>query len=168
MRTGVSGWALSIALSVVGCQEPQRSPPVRSETGKQALYGDARLVPTREGERVRRELALAGEIGAALELLELGPAHVDVELGRATNSVVVVARAPADVDQDALEATVVELSAAIVPELEPDAIHVWLRPRASVEAPKPRPARPWALVFACLGLGLSLGVTIERARARRR
>ena len=166
-------WGLlaALALGGVACEAPARPLPQHRRADKQSLFADASLVPTREGERVRRELALAGELTGALELLELGPVHVDLELRAGHTSAVVVAQLPANADAEQaeqLEADILELTAAIVPELATDQIHVWLRPHPSAGQPAPQRDHSWALGFACLGLGLSLGVTLERARARRR
>ncbi|KIG18803.1 hypothetical protein DB30_07139 [Enhygromyxa salina] len=151
----------------VGCEAPARPVQERRRADKRSLFADASLVPTREGERIRRELALAGELTTALELLEFGPVHVDLELRAEHGSAVVVAQPPAHTDAsvEQLEAEVAELAGAIVPELAPNQIHVWLRPRP--EPPAPKRDRSWALTLACLGLGLSLGVTLERVRMRR-
>jgi hypothetical protein len=159
----------TLALGGIGCEAPTRPVPERRRADKRTLFADASLVPTREGERVRRELALAGELTTALELLELGPVHVDLELGAGHASAVVVAQLPAGADAQQLEADVLELTAAIVPTLDASQIHVWLRPSAEPPGPTRNRgrSRSWALTFACLGLGLSLGVTLERARARR-
>lgn len=168
-RTHACHWAwtllATLALIGIGCEAPARPLPQQRRTDKRSLFADASLVPTREGERVRRELALAGELTTALELLELGPVHVNVELQTGHSSAVVVAQLPANAVSEQLDADITQLAAAIVPKLEASQIHVWLRP--SAEPPPPKRDRSWALILACLGLGLSLGVTLERARARR-
>lgn len=153
----------SLVLVGVGCQAPARSAAPRRTVDKQALYGDAGLVPTREGERVRRELALAGELCKALEQLGLADVHVDVELHEQPG-VIVVARAEPDTDSVQLEATITAFSRVIVPDAM---VHVQLR-QAESEHPTPTPTdgRHWAIALACLGLGLSLGVTAERLRSR--
>lgn len=154
-------------LSALACEAQVRpSAPARHDTGKQAMYGDAALVPTREGERVRRELALAGEITTALALLGFDAAHVDIELGPEPSALVVIRSA----EHTPLEReAVVELTRAIVPELDADDVHVVTREVVDTE-PTPAPAGPppWPLALACLGLGLSLGVGGERLRMRRR
>jgi hypothetical protein len=73
MRGGVSRLAFLITLSIgcVGCEPPARPRQDQRRTDKRSLFGDASLVPTREGERVRRELALAGELTTSLELMAL-------------------------------------------------------------------------------------------------
>ena len=136
-----------------------------AQLDKQAMFGSASLVPTREGERARRELAIAGELEQALAQLGLGPAHVDVEL-REPVTVIVIARHRDDRSASEAERAAITLARAMVPELEPANLHVWLQP-AIAEPPPPEPAsRTWLLMLACLGLGLSLGIGGERMRVR--
>jgi type III secretory pathway lipoprotein EscJ len=148
-----------IGVIACACQARTGPQPGPAAIDKQAMFGSASLVPTREGERARRELAIAGELEQALALLGLGPAHVDVEL-REPVAVIVIARG-----DDRSEATIAELAGAMIPELDPANLHVWLQP-ASVEAPTREQSngRTWALMLACLGLGLSLGIAGERLR----
>jgi hypothetical protein len=151
--------------SLAACEAQVRPKPQPRGLDKQALYADASLLPTREGERVRRELALAGELREAIELLELDETRVDVELGQPAR-VVVVARMRGD-RPDALEQDVRAIATAIVPA--PVDVHVQLVQGAIAAAPVSAPSPPaWALALTCLGLGLSLGVTAERLLARRR
>jgi hypothetical protein len=134
---------------------------------KQSLYGDAGLVPTREGERVRRELALAGELAKAVEQLALADVHVDVELSDPPG-VIVIAQADPETDTKQLEATITEFAQVIVPGAT--TVHVQLRPaETDGDSPAPTPdiGRAWAIALACFGLGLSLGMTVERLLARR-
>lgn len=155
-----------VLIACAGCPAPQRPTVARRAVDKQALYGDASLVPTREGERVRRELALAGELQTAIEQLDLADVHVDVELGEPPG-VIVIARATPDADAQSLEATITAFARVIVPAAS--AVHVELRRSEPDERPAlPGDDRPWAIALACLGLGLSLGVTAERLLARRR
>ena len=155
-----------------GSAEPR--PRLAARAGKQAVFGDASLVPTRAGERARRELAIAGELERALTRLEFGAAQVDVEL-EAPVRVVVIAQAPPTGDAGpASEATVAELCRAVVPELAREHLHVWLGPSVGA-GPDPSVGsssgddidlRVWAMLLTCVGLGLSLGVIGERLRAR--
>ena len=47
----------------MACADPRpRTPRIDRPGDKQAVYGDPTLLPTREGERVRMEVALAREI----------------------------------------------------------------------------------------------------------
>lgn len=156
-----------LALCCVGCPAPERpaAPPGRA-VDKHSMYGDASLVPTREGERVRRELALAGELRHALEQLGLTGVHVDVEL-HDPPGVIVVAQTTPDADRADLEAVIVDFARVLVPDA---GVHVRLRTTQDAsEHPAPSPAGGprWAIVFACIGLGLSVGVTLERLSARR-
>lgn len=132
---------------------------------KAALYGDALAVPTREGERVRREVALAGEIEAAVAVAMDTP-HVvaDVEL-EVPPRVAVAMRLPATVaDAEASRASVQALARAIVKDADVLVILGAPHPRA----PEPTaPARPVAwLLLSLVGLGVSLGIGIERLRLR--
>lgn len=159
-----------IGSSLCAC-EAQPAPPVSpARADKQALFGSATLVPTREGERARRELAIAGELEHALEQLGLGPAHVDVEL-EPRPAVIVIAQLPADQSEAEVHDQIAALGSALVPELEPSQLHAWLRPPLGQSTPSDDPrfrAPLWALMALCLGLGSSLGIVSERARARPR
>lgn len=156
------------------CEARSSVRPRAAHLDKQAVFGSASLVPTREGERARRELAIAGELEQALAQLELGPAHVDVEL-REPVTVIVIARVRHDQDDQAdqddqslarAEATVAQLAHAMVPELDPANLHLWLQPgHEQPAAPEPS-SRTWLLMLACLGLGLSFGIAGERLRSR--
>jgi hypothetical protein len=144
---------------------PARPEPTRS-TDKHALYGDAVLVPTREGERVRREVALAGQIEAALKVaLDTPRVAADVELGEGRPRVAVAVRLAApDPAPDATRAAVDALARSIVADA---AVHVLLRAPDPTAPPQPSPSRPSAwLSLALLGLGVSLGIAAERMRLR--
>jgi hypothetical protein len=159
--------ALCLGLLVTACEARTIERPSPAAVDKAAVFGSAELVPTREGERVRRELAIAGSLEQALARLGLGPAHVDVEL-REPVTVIVIATLPEPGEVERAEASVAELVGAMVPSHEPAELHVWWRP-ALVEAPASAPDRTWtrwALLLCCVGLGLSLGVGTERLRAR--
>jgi hypothetical protein len=157
-----------LAFTCVGCPAaPERPELPRRAVDKQSLYGDAGLVPTREGERIRRELALAGELHHALEQLGLTGVHVDVEL-RDPAGVIVVGRADPSADVGQLEVTIDEFARVLVPDVTTVQVRL-LQTEIPAEPPAPAPtdARHWLLALACLGLGLSLGVTFERVLARR-
>ncbi|MFO7566066.1 MAG: hypothetical protein R6X02_25705 [Enhygromyxa sp.] len=165
---------LGPGLLACACEQRAVERPSPAALDKQAVFGSASLVPTREGERARRELAIAGELEQALARLGLGPAMVDVELRGAggetheASAVIVIARRPHHLDAGQAEATVAELVGAMVPGLEAGGLHLWWQPTIA-EAPGPAHAptwRSWALMFSCLGLGLSLGVLAERMRSR--
>ena len=68
---------------LLGCPSPQPRPRPEPERAadKAALFGDPALVPTRDGERARREIASAEELRKALELLHaVERARVSIEL----------------------------------------------------------------------------------------
>jgi type III secretory pathway lipoprotein EscJ len=158
---------LFVSMIACSCEARPHPRPGPAPLDKQAMFGSASLVPTREGERARRELAIAGELEQALAELELGPAHVDVEL-REPVAVIVIAREHDDRSADEAQVAIAALARAMVPELEPGNLHVWLQP-ASTQTTAPERAPSWrsaALMLACLGLGLSLGITGERLRSR--
>jgi len=164
-----------IGLVLCACEaKPPATPgpgPTAARSSKQALFASASLVPTREGERARRELAIAGQLELALEHLEIERAHVDVEL-RDPAAVIVVARLPSGRSEAEVKAEIAELSQVLIPGLEPSDLHVWLR-AAVAEDPAPAPSerrrsgpRLWAIVLLSIGLGLSLGIIVERVRMR--
>lgn len=160
-----------LGLLACACQVDPSTPaqqrlPGPPATDKQAMFGSASLVPTREGERARRELAIAAELEQALAQLELGPAHVDVELHQPITAIV-IARPRSDRSPAEAVALVAELVHAMIPELAPANLHVFLRPIPQAEPPPPERDQPmWPSMLACLGLGLSIGVAAERLRKR--
>lgn len=161
--------ALVLVTAALGCGEPssRRPVPERGASDKAALFGDPSLVPTREGERARREVALAQEIEQALGVLpSVARARVDVELteGPAAARVLAVVAGDPGADADTLSARARTVAHAVV------------GPRAAVEvvaestpAPAP-PAEPtrWPLLVGVLGLGFFGGTLIERIRGLRR
>jgi hypothetical protein len=164
--------ALVPLVSVLGCTEPapRRAAPGRGAVDKAALYGDASLVPTRQGERARREVALAREIEAALVVLpSVVRARVDVELPEhaASPRVLAVVAGQPEADATALAARVGSIA------------HTVMGPTAAVEVvTEPSPASPasvalpsertrWPLLLGVLGLGFFAGVLLERLRQLR-
>jgi hypothetical protein len=160
-RLGALGVFAGAAAALAGCSTPPPSPRAAARTDKRTLYGDAALVPTREGERARNELALAAQIVAALRVLPaIEEVAADVELwGEPSPRVVVVARTRGAHDPTRLQPEVDAIARAIVGPAE---VHV------QIAAPEPTPPlapdRNPVLVLALLGLGVSLGVAIERVR----
>lgn len=164
--------ALIVVAAVTGggCAEdatPRRQPP-RRPADKAALYGDAALLPTRAGERARNEVALAEEIRAAVEALhvvERARVTVAADNSGVPRSAAVVVRARADADLDVLTASATRISRAALgaPEL---AVEVQVSApspdEASPEGPED-PAPPTVLLLGVLGLGISLGLTFDRA-----
>lgn len=165
----------ALALSILGlcsvlaapaCAAGEREPRPEPLPDKAALFGDPGLVPTRAGERARRELALAGELRASLSALGFRELHVSVTL-EPRPRVGVSGRLPQDLADEgrAVEAKIVTLARSLIADLEPADVHLWLRePPRQPEAP-PRRLPLLGLGLALLALGISLGVSIERARA---
>ncbi|MBV1859375.1 MAG: hypothetical protein KUG77_13260 [Nannocystaceae bacterium] len=158
------------AVAATACvgNPPQRRQPTPRASDKAALYGDAALLPTRAGERARNEVALAEEIRAALETLrEVEGARVTVATDDrgAPRSAAVVLRARLDTDTNALEVSATRISraalgAADLPiEVQVSAPSV---DEASADAPSNRPPLS-LLLLGVLGLGISLGLTFDRA-----
>jgi len=157
------------ALLGAGCGDPPapRERPAARPSDKAALYGDAALVPTREGERARAEVALAEELRAALETLhavEKARATVTTEHGERPTSAAVIIRARPGSDRSALDSTARRIARGILGEedvsleVEVSAPSVDVPPEDSPSAPRP------IVLFAVLGLGISLGLTFDRAR----
>ena len=158
-----------------GCTEPSEQPrrgPRRAASDKAALYGDAALLPTREGERARAEVAVAEELRQSLEALhEVERAQVTVSMhGGRPRTAAVVVRARAGTDTDALRARGERLAHGV---LGPDPVPLEFEVSAPSQGPDapPDPTSP-LLLLAVLGLGISLGLTFDRAvavaRRRRR
>lgn len=154
-----------------GCEarDPPRSPRSKELADKAALFGDPTLVPTREGERARRELALAQEIEQAIDLLpQVSRARVDVELplrgaSGPTRVLAVVLAKPSlepSLDPDDLGSHVRAIAFAVAGPAA--AVEVVLETSPGPMAP-PRQA-PWPLLLGVLGLGLCGGTLLERAR----
>lgn len=168
MRASLATSSFLLALCACGPAPvaPAELPAERPD--KASLYGDASLLPTRAGERAREELALAAQISSALEHLGLEPKQLEVELDPEPRVVAIVER-PASADPAEQREAVRELCLALVPRLEPEGLHLWLRTdvdaASTPETCEPtRGPSPWLLALVCLGLGLSLGVTLERGR----
>lgn len=176
-----------VALLVLACDP---SPPPRdgltAETTRKtrpdssSLYADPALVPSRDGEHARRELALAGDASTLLEALpEIRRAEVVVRLPaprsgtrdeEATpNATVVLELDGPDAESEAVRARALRiLRGAIDPRV---AVQLeLLGPSAGVEGRAdghgPR-AVDFGLALALLGFGLSAGILLERMRRRR-
>jgi hypothetical protein len=161
--------ALLLGLGCAAPAPPRREPPARGSADKAALYGDASLVPTREGERVRREVALAHELEAALVVLpSVTRARVDVELPeRTTDSrVLAVVTGMVDADVGRLTDQLHAMARAVVGPAAAVEVVVELAP-APAAGPGPAPAR-WSLLLGVLGLGFFGGMLLERIRVMRR
>jgi hypothetical protein len=152
------------ALASLACGEPSSARPQPAPSDKRALYGDPVLVPTREGERRRREVALAGEIERALRLFpELEEIRVHVEADSKMR-VAVIGRARTEVDAE-LRARLEEVVTAIA---GPDAARTTTITAHAPEQPTREPRVGVLLVLALLGLGASCGITADRLARRRR
>ncbi len=156
-------------LPLLGCPQPRSRPAADRVADKAALFGDPALVPTREGEHARREIASAQELRAALELLHaVERARVTVDLSdRGTvESAVVVVRARSERDREPLRAQTRDLAVAMLGDSLGDGL------RVEISAPDhatPLPENPQRgprlpLLLAVLGLGFSLGVSFDRSR----
>jgi type III secretory pathway lipoprotein EscJ len=152
-----------------GAPAPDRRPAGRSAPDKEAMFGDAGLVPTREGERARTEVALAGEIHNALAVLpEVARVRIDVELGDAEEEptgVVVAAELRGDASVEAVFRDAAGKIVRAIAGPVPDETLVVLTSSTPADGDTPAPALPLLLALALLGLGVSMGVTGERARA---
>ena len=162
------------------CSESTYSPPRTLPTAtildKQELYGDPGLVPSREGEHARRELALAGEITRSIQALNLASAiSVQIQLPLASAEVshghALVIVTPKSSQQD-------------TPSLEPQIVRVvqanlgtnWQQAQITILwAPLPQPiSAPLSKEHSFLSLALSLiifgasaGITLDRILRRR-
>ena len=154
---------LGLSLALCACAEPSSTPPRPDRRAdKEAAYGDPTLLPTREGERVRMEVALAREIEQAIVLLpEVTRARVDVEQPRRHHDgpTRVLAVVETTTSADSLRSTIDAIARTIA---GPDAT-IELVLASSPSEPSPPPS--WPLLLGILGLGLSLGISIERGRA---
>jgi len=170
---------LAVALSATACGDPPPRPvPTTNATGpsKAELFGSASLVPTRAGERARAELALAAELDRVLEAMRavdtadvairLPPTTFDSHASAPARALVTVALEP---DADAASARIGIGRTArtwLGPQAELDVTVAEAAPIA--EPTQERPSKLLMLAVALLGLGASLGVTVDRAFDRRR
>ena len=166
-------WSASCLVAIAACG-PGSPAPARRTTDKAALFGDPTLVPTRQGEAARLELARSGEITAALRATGwIDDVRVDVEYpeieARAPSAmphVVVAGRrnaaAPVDLD-DRIRAVVAGICTA-------DAVvTLALADVPATDDPRERDVpRDIAIGLALFGLGASLSLFADRAWRRRR
>ncbi|MEM6291394.1 MAG: hypothetical protein AAGA54_09025 [Myxococcota bacterium] len=162
--------ALLAVLFAAGCGDPvpPRRPAQARTADKAALYGDPGLLPTRAGERARAEVALAGEIEASLALMhdvENTRATVTLDPGDTAKAASVVVRVRADADADAVELAAMRVATSVLSTDAAD-IDVQVSSPASASAARASDASPTAplLLLAILGLGICLGLTIDRIR----
>jgi hypothetical protein len=164
--------AAAMTAVLLGVTAEVRAAPATSARAKAALFGDPTFVPTREGERARRELALAGSLQ---EHLAADPRITDVVVDVALPGpesppgsrprALVSLRGPADAEA-ALSAAV-ETAARVVLG-DPRAEIAILRRDPEPAAPAPAGHLRSLLALALLGLGASVGVAIDRRRVPRR
>jgi hypothetical protein len=161
-----------VALVACSADAPRRAPPSagRDAPDKAALFGDPVLVPTRDGEVARRELAAAGEIAAAIEATHwITDVHVDVEAKTAKRQVVrvvIAGRVPADRDEAVLRGDLASIVDGVLGRDDARTLVLALGHVPVEPAPRDRPAL--ALVLAAMGFGASAGIAIDRALRRRR
>ncbi|TPV96292.1 MAG: hypothetical protein B7733_05500 [Myxococcales bacterium FL481] len=167
---------LALAAGVAGlgpsCAHPEdgaRTRPRRIHD-KASVFGDPALVPTRRGERIRLELALAGEI----ERIVANDPHVtqvaaSVRIPAADRPAAAVvsvqARPMEPAERRALAQDARRVIHRVVPDSTADTVDVAVH--VAPEPPTPV-AFPWALATALIGLGWSCGVAVDRWRSRRR
>ncbi|MGH1343175.1 MAG: hypothetical protein ACRBN8_16575 [Nannocystales bacterium] len=165
----VSALVVVAAFAAGGCgDEPTRRPqPTPRASDKAALYADAALLPTRAGEKARNEVALAEEIRVALETLhgvERARVTVATDQAGAAHSAAIVIRSRTGIAPDPLTNSATQLSRAAVGVTDLE-VHVQVSAPSVDEASKEVPDgnAPPALLFGVLGLGISLGLTFDRA-----
>lgn len=166
--------ALATLPIVIGCGSPEPARPrvpARGASDKAALFGDASLVPTRQGERAREEVALAQEIEQALDVLpSVARARVDVELPErpadASPRVLAVVTGDVGADAAAVAAQARTIAQAV---MGPSAtIEVVAEPIPAAPAAPAVPPLRWPLLLGVLGLGFFGGMLLERIRGLRR
>jgi len=157
-------------LSCGGATVDPRAVPPQQTADKAALFGDPSLVPTRDGERIRSEIASAGEIELAIAALpSVVRSRVVVERAAPTaavpgSRVLVVVHARPETETDPLRQRVVGIIAVVVePTLEVEIIIE----RDTVGSPGPGVGFSWPLMLGVLGLGFFGGTLLERARRLR-
>jgi hypothetical protein len=157
---------LSFAIASLACGEPSSPRPATATAAdKRALYADPMLVPTREGERIRAEIALAGEIEQALRVFpELQGVRVHVESATAPMRVAVFGAAPTELVAQ-LRTRIDEVARAVAGD---DIVGVTTIAALDPEPPAPEPRLHLVLALALLGLGASMGIAADRFARRRR
>jgi len=169
-------WGLTCMLSSagVGCGDPRPAPSRprgaewardRPRPDKASLFGDPALLPTREGERARTELAYAGEIESAIRLLQGAvDVRVDVELTPRLEAptAAVVARFAAETALNERRLDIDRILHAVLPDGGAARTEIVLSV-VEPERPESGPSKA-PLAIACLGLGFCVGVAFERLR----
>jgi hypothetical protein len=157
---------LSFAIASLACGEPSGHRPAKATASdKRALYADPMLVPTREGERIRAEIALAGEIEQALRMFpELQDVRVHVETSTVPTRVAVFGAAPTELVTQ-LRAHTDEVARAVAGD---DIVGVTTIAALDPEPPAREPRLHLVLALALWGLGASMGIAADRFACRRR
>lgn len=160
------GLSLGPLLSLAACGDASSpaTPSPRRGADKEAAFGDPTLLPTREGERARLEVAWAREIEQAIAMLpEITGARVDVERPRRGEDrpARVLAVVEAEAESESLRPSVETIAQTIVGPTAVVEIVVAVAPEPT---PPSSPGWSWPLLLGLLGLGLSAGIAIERAR----
>jgi len=161
----------------LGCGETEdRRPSTTGQTTSRAkLFGAPELVPTREGEAIRRELATSAEIRDTLAgVLVWEIEHVQVRLPTRAGPpghVTVVLKAGGEPSElsDSEIAQTRKIVAGVVPVAgwTADQTDVVLAPSVDVERPPPADTPRDVLLALCLiGFGASFGIVIDRSRRR--
>lgn len=175
-RATTHGVFLGLAATLLGsgCGDPPSArprPATAKSSDKAALFADASLVPTREGERTRREIALAEEIRAAVELLhgvERARATVTLNERGDVEGASVVVRASTHADPVQLRATaegIAHRTLAIDRDGTTLTVEISMPPNVTDTTTLPTGGTPTLpLMLALLGLGFSLGLTFDRSR----
>jgi hypothetical protein len=148
-------------LGIVACGSPAARSAPRT-TDKAALFADPTLVPTRDGEAARRELAESGEITKAIRATSwIDDAHVDVEHAGERTRVLVGGMRTSSAPDD-LDARVRDIVRAVCG----DDIDLVL---AIADAPTTPQRRrlDLPLGLALVGLGASIAVLADRGWRRR-
>lgn len=168
-----------LVLAGAGCGDPAPRPVSSGNAeapSKAELFGSATLVPTRAGEQARAELSLAAELTRVVEAMpRVESAEVAIRLPPPTfggnapappRALMTVALEP-EADSASLR-TSVEGSARtwLGPDAELSVTMVESAPHAPPT--EERPGRLVMIAVTLLGLGASLGVTVDRAFDRRR
>ncbi|GEM_PF-1632640 len=161
-----AGRVVLFATCLLACDGTFTQPP-KKPSAKQALYGDAGLVPTREGEWARKEIAAAGAVERAVRATgSFRNVEVNVELEPTTTRVLVAGQVTAQAHQ--VREQVVSIVLAVLGPIGDDAIDIVTTNVPPTEPDSRRFTMSPFFALALLGLGVSIGVTLERIRTRYR
>jgi hypothetical protein len=158
-----------------GTSKPSKpSKPSRpGKASKEALFGDPSLMPTRDGERARVEIALARTIEEHLAedpRLTAVRAHVTSASGHSggPTQVVISFRGPQEGAQ-AQELRARELALGILGDPAAQVTIDRIEAPRGAQEPSPAQVRPLSIVLALvlLALGASAGISVDRLRRRR-